>query len=401
MPEKKIMGMPNGNKLFIRKVLLSTGELTREAVIKYNNREYYDSVPRGITIGLKETQSEIAKNKVYVDSDLNKNIAILSQAEFDKKISKKFDSQTSAAFSLAYLKLLAYKNGFTEKEIFKYISQKYKTRSSAPQIICNILNGGKHTYNGLAFCEFMIIPRGVKTEQNIQIASEVYLDLKSIIKNELGKNHLLLGREGGFSPIISNVEDAISLLIKAINKRNKGKCFIAIDAAANNFTIQNHKKYFKYVVNETVYTTDTLVKYYSYFINKYPMIKYIEDPLHENDIRGWKFLLNKLGKKILIVADDLTVSKMYNLKKFKKYFNACVLKVNQSGNFTELIKAYNYCVKNNIKIVISQRSGETDSNIITHIATGLGSHYFKAGAPARERIIKYNELLRITQLILK
>lgn len=207
---------------------------------------------------------------------------------------------------------------------------------------------------------------------------------------------MFLGREGGFSPSISNVEEAICLLGRAIHKRNKGKCFIAIDVAANNFTKKNNKKHFEYIVNKKTHTTNTLIEYYSYLINKYPSIKYIEDPLHENDVKGWKTIFNKLGRKILIVADDLTVSKFSNLRKFKKCFNACVLKINQSGNLTELIKAYNYCVKNNIKTIISQRSGETDSNIITHIATGLGSHYLKAGAPARERIIKYNELLRIT-----
>jgi enolase len=180
--------MPNSNKLFIREVLLSTGELTKEAVIRYNDHEYYDSAPFGITIGLKETQSKITKNKdFHTDLNLNKNIISLSQAEFDKKISKKFNSQTSTAFSLAYLKILAHKNGFTEKEIFKYVSQKYKKRLSSPKIICNILNGGKHTYNDLAFCEFMIIPRGICTKQNIKIVSEVYLDLKSIIKDELAK----------------------------------------------------------------------------------------------------------------------------------------------------------------------------------------------------------------------
>jgi len=389
--------MPNSNKLFIREVLLSTGELTKEAVIRYNDHEYYDSAPLGITTGLKETQSKIIKNKdFYAGLNLNKNIINLSQAEFDKKISKKCNSQISTAFSLAYLKLSAHKNGFTEKETFKYISQKYKKRLSSPKIICNILNGGKHTYNDLAFCEFMIIPRGIHVQQNIKTVSEIYLDLKSIIKDELGENHLSVGREGGFSPLISDVEEAISLLSRAIYKRNKDKCFIAIDVAANNFTKKNNKKGFEYIVNKKAYTTNTLIKYYSYLINKYPSIKYIEDPLHENDVGGWKTMLNKLGKKILIAADDLTVSKFSNLKKFKKCFNACVLKINQSGNFTELIKSYNYCVKNNIKTIISQRSGETDSNIIVHIATGLGGHYLKAGAPARERIVKYNELLRIT-----
>ncbi len=389
--------MSNDYKLFIREVLLSTGELTREAVIYYDGYEYYDSAPLGATIGLKETQSQnYSNNKCVMELSLKKDIINLTQAKFDKEVGKKFDSQTSTAFSLAYLKLLAHKKGFNEKEIFKYISLEYKKTISSPKIICNVLSGGKHAYNNLAFCEFMIIPKGINTRQNIQIVSEVYSDLKSLIKNELGENHLILGREGSFSPLISSVEEAISLLDRAICKRNQDKCFIAIDIAANNFTKKSDENQFEYIVNKKNYTTNTLIKYYSYLIDKYPSIKYLEDPLHENDIKGWQNLFNKIGDKILIVADDLTVSKLLNLKKYKKCFNACILKINQSGDFTEFIKAYNYCIKNNIQTIISQRSGETDSNIITHIVVGLGGHYLKAGAPARERIIKYNELLRIT-----
>lgn len=387
--------MSTPNKLFIREILLSTGEFTKEAVIYSDGREYYDSAPSGSTIGLKETQSQKTNIKYLKYLNYKKDLLSLNQVDFDKELNKKNDSQTSTAFSLAYLKFLAHKDGFTEKELFKYVSLIYKRNISSPKIICNILNGGKHGYNALAFCEFMIIPKGVNIRQNIKIISEVYSDLRYIIKKELGERSLILGREGGFSPSISNVEEAIALVDRAIQKHNSGLCFIAIDVAANNFVEKKSLRNFTYNVNNKDYSTDELIKYYSYLIKKYPSIKYLEDPLHENDINGWKNLFMKFDKKILIVADDLTVSKLVYLKKYKKCFNACILKVNQSGNLTEFMKAYNYCVANNIKTIISQRSGETDSNIISHLAVGLGGDYIKAGAPVRERIIKYNELLRI------
>lgn len=392
-----IKSTSGATKLFVREVLLSTGELTREAVISYEGHDYYDSAPLGSTVGLKETQSEILSSAQHVmELNLEKGITGVTQAEFDKVVSEKYDSQTSTAFSLAYLRLLAHKKGFSEKEIYKYISLEYKKDISSPKIICNVLNGGKHAYNNLAFCEFMIIPKGVNTTQNIRIVSEVYVDLKYLISSELGENNLFLGREGGFSPLISDVEVAISLLYRAIGKRNADMCFIAIDVAANNFTKKSDGDQFEYIVNEKSYTTASLIEYYSYLTDKYPSINYLEDPLHENDIAGWKNLFKVMGHKILIVADDLTVSKLLNLEKYPQCFNACILKINQSGNFTELIKAFDYCVKNNIQTIVSQRSGETDSNIVAHMAVGLGGDYMKAGAPARERIIKYNELLRIT-----
>jgi enolase len=138
-----------------------------------------------------------------------------------------------------------------------------------------------------------------------------------------------------------------------------------------------------------------LIAYYLDLLPEYPLITYLEDPFHENDVVWRNELFNKIGKGRLIVADDLTVSKVWNIQKYQEMFNACILKINQARSVSELINSYNYCKKHGIATIISQRSWETDSNILAHLAVGLGCDYFKAWAPARERIVKYNELLRI------
>lgn len=385
-------------KFFIRKVLLSTGEFTIEAVLRVDGSEFYGTAPLGLTVGFKEKQLLYAgvSKKFFQKLNSKNNILELNQEEFDKFITSIYDSQTSTALSLAYLKYKAYENGFVEKQIFQFIAQKFNKKMRLSKVISNVLNGGRHAGNNLAFCEFMIIPKGKNPQQNIQIASDVYLDLRDVIIDKIGVQHLYIGREGGFSPAILSIETAISLINDAIDKRNKGKCNIAIDVAANNFAKLNKEHQYNYIINDKVYNTDELIEYYSLLLDKFPIITYLEDPFHENDIDGWRKIRDMCGSNILIVADDLTVSTVSYLEKYHNLFNACVLKVNQAGSISELMDAYEFCLKNNIKTIISQRSGETDSNIISHLAVGLGSDYLKVGAPARERIVKYNELIRIT-----
>lgn len=284
---------------------------------------------------------------------------------------------------------------FPENGYTNLLQRKNEKNAPFPKIICNLLNGGRHSQNTLTFCEFMIIPQGSDIEHDIRIAAEVYSDLADVITDELGHGHLYTGREGGFSPSISDVETAISLLDKAIKKRNAGGCLIAIDAAANNFSKIDSAGGFIYTVNGRNFTTSEFTDYYVSLINTFPTIAYLEDPFHENDTDGWRQITRQLGKSVLIVADDLVVSTASHLEKFNGCFNACILKVNQAGSVSKLLESYEFCLKNGIRTIISQRSGETDSNIIPHIAVGLGSDFFKGGAPARERIIKYNELIRI------
>lgn len=398
MERKKIIKKDAETDFFVRRILLSTGEFTYETVIRHLGHNYHDSAPIGLTTGLKETQSkEKFSLGIFVKKRLHRALNTFSQKKFDAQLKLLKHSQVGTAFSMSFLKLLAQKNNFSEKELFKYISKEYAFDIKIPKIICNILNGGKHARNKLSFCEFMIIPTGNSARENVRIASEVYRDLESIIEEGLGVEHLYLGREGGYAPVISNINEALSLIEKAIKKRNDMKCHIAIDVAANNFTVSSKNNNFQYKVDKKIYNTDQLVTYYCNLIESHPLIKYLEDPFHEQDIGGWKKLFKKISNTTLIVADDLTVSNIKNLQKdtYQKCFNACILKTNQSGSISTLIEAFNYCKNNKIKTIVSQRSGETDSNSIVHLAVGLGSEYLKAGAPARERIVKYNELIRL------
>ncbi|MFW6025813.1 MAG: hypothetical protein ACOCRX_05665 [Candidatus Woesearchaeota archaeon] len=383
------------SKIGVRDVLMSSGNFTKEVVIiTKDKKEIYESSPEGFTIGLKELKkSDI--NKEEINLLLSKLYTTeLTQKEFDKNVASKFGVDISTALSLTHLRYLSHTKGFKNQKLFEFISRYYSKNKNISIPICNILNGGKHAGNGLDMCEFMIIPQGKDAEENIRIASEVYLDLQNLIKTRLGQGHCMVGREGGFAPNISDVKFAISLIQTGIDIRNKDKCGIALDVAANNFALKQNNKYY-YILNSHKYTTQELVEYYMNLIKEFPNIIYLEDPFHEEDISGWKKLNSLVNNKILIVADDLTTSNIKYLKKYLGCFNSCILKCNQIGNITDLVESFNFCLKNNIKTIISQRSGETDSSILTHLSIGLGADYIKAGAPARERIIKYNELLML------
>lgn len=386
-------------KIYLRQALLSSGEFTCEAVINTPSGQIFESSPQGLTLGLNEA-SLLTSHKGKDISFLNDDISIfdLSQEIFDEVISSNITSQITTALSLVFLKYRAHVANFSDSRLFSFISKEYKTEISLPVPIFNILNGGKHAGNGLEFCEFMIIPKGTSVHESIRIASEVYSDLHTIIKNDLGMKHTLVGREGGFAPDISNIHTALELIVEAINIRNRDTCNLAIDVAANNFSEKKSFQggmVFEYSIGGEKYSSTELVAYYKDLLNKFPHIVYLEDVAHEEDIDTWVKLKSEYGKDILIVGDDLTVTNIHYLEKYKDCINACILKVNQVGTFSDLIKAYLFCKTNGIIPIISQRSGETDSNIIAHIATGLGSDYIKAGAPARERIVKYNTLLRL------
>lgn len=383
-------------KFKIRDVLLSSGELVKEVVIlTEDGKEIYESSPVGFTIGLKEAKNNTITNEKFKNIMNSLKTENLTQEEFDNLIKRKFGANISTPLSLAYVRYLSHKTGFKNQLLHKFISEKYNKATNNPKLICNILNGGKHAGNNLDVCEFMIVPKGDNICQDIKIASEIYLDLQHLIKTRLGLGHCMVGREGGFAPNISDVKFAISLIQTAIDTRNKSRCYIALDIAANNFALKQDNQFY-YILNSQRYTTNELLKYYSALIREFPNINYLEDPFHEDDSQGWKKIMTLLGNQLLIVSDDLTASNYNYLLKNKGSYNASILKVNQIGTMTDLIKAYNFCVNNEIITIISQRSGETDSSFIAHLAKGLGSSYIKAGAPARERIIKYNELIRLS-----
>lgn len=370
----------------VSKSLLSTGEFTTEVSLEFprsnseGSRIFFESAPSGCTLGSREASVDSENDKKF--EEVVRSIPCgVSQKEFDEKI-EIFGSTLSTPASLAYFKSNPDYSQFQKKKEF-------------PKIICNVINGGKHTGNNVELCEFMIIPQGKSVLENISMASKIYLRLADVLDKN-NENIYVTGREGGFVTNFSDNEGIISMIDKAIELENV-KCEIGIDIAANNFCEEKHGE-FAYRIGNNKLSSGELYMFYINLINKFERIKYLEDPFHENDLSSWRKLMNFSKKKgILIVADDLTVSQKKRIDHCKGCFNAVIIKPNQVGNVTSMFEAIKEAEKQNSKIIISQRSGETDSSIIADIAINVGSEYIKAGAPARERIIKYNYLLRMEQ----
>ena len=287
------------------------------------------------------------------------------------------------------------------KSLYKYLGK----GTTLPTPMLNILNGGKHADNNINCQEFMIMPVGAKTfSQALEMSATVYQNLKKVLKDRGFVT--AVGDEGGFAPNLEDDEDALKLLVEAIEKSGykKGKeVAIAMDVAATEMYDEAEKigekgKYYFWKTKK-LFTADELIKYYEELIKKYPIIS-IEDGLAEEDWEGWKKLTQKLGKKIQLVGDDLFVT---NVKRLKKGIelgvaNSILIKVNQIGTLTEAIEAIKLANKNGMTAVVSHRSGETEDTFIADLVVGLNCGQIKTGAPCRsERVAKYNQLLRIEE----
>ncbi|MDN5317789.1 MAG: enolase, partial [Thermoanaerobacterium sp.] len=282
--------------------------------------------------------------------------------------------------------------------LFKYIGG---TNSyELPMPMMNILNGGKHADNTVDVQEFMIVPIGADSFSTaLRMCSEVYQTLKNVLKGRGLSTSV--GDEGGFAPNLSTNEDALKLLIEAIEKtdyRPGEDVAIAIDPAASEFYIDG-----KYVFEgeKVSRTSSEMIDLYSEWINKYPIVS-IEDGLAEDDWDGWTLLTSKLGKKIQLVGDDIFVTNPEILKEGidKNIANSILIKLNQIGTLSETLDTIQMAQKANYTTVISHRSGETEDTTMADVAVAVNAGQIKSGAPCRtERIAKYNQLLRIEELL--
>ena len=268
-----------------------------------------------------------------------------------------------------------------------------------PMPMMNILNGGVHAANNVDIQEFMIIPVSFKAFKNaLSASSEVYHALGCVLK-EKGLS-TGVGDEGGFAPDLENDEEALKLIMEAIEKAGykAGVDFkIAIDAASSEW-VQADGSY-KMPKSGTVKTPAEMVDFWENLIEKYPIIS-IEDGMGEDDFEGWKMLTDRIGDKIQLVGDDLFVTNTKRLKKGieKGVANSILVKVNQIGTLSEALDAVEMAQKSGYTAVISHRSGETEDSIIADISVGTNAGQIKTGAPARsERVAKYNQLLRIEE----
>jgi len=268
----------------------------------------------------------------------------------------------------------------------------------------NVINGGSHAGNKLAMQEFMIMPVGAKTfTEAMQIGSEVYHNLKTVIKKKFGLDACNVGDEGGFAPNIQNNFQGLQLLDEAIEAAGyTGKVKIAMDSAASEFNVDG--KYdldFKNPQKDPSkhITSADLQGVYCEMLKKHPIVS-IEDPFGEEDWAAFTKFTAEVGQKTQIVADDLTVTNPKILQRAinEKAGNALLLKVNQIGTVTESIKACELSKKNGWGVMVSHRSGETEDSFIADLVVGLRCGQIKTGAPCRsERLAKYNQLLRIEE----
>ncbi len=293
--------------------------------------------------------------------------------------------------SLAVAKAAAQASGL---QLYQYLGG--VNSKTLPVPMMNILNGGKHADNNVDIQEFMIMPVGACCFASaLRMGAEVFHSLKSVL-NAKGLN-TAVGDEGGFAPNLSSNEQAIEVILEAVQKagyKPGEQVAIALDVASTEL-FENGK--YNFAGEGVVRDTDQMIEFYSSLLSKYPIIS-IEDALSEDEWDGWKALTNELGGKVQLVGDDLFVTNTERLHKGigLGVANSILIKVNQIGTLTETLDAIEMAKRAGYTAVISHRSGETEDTTIADIAVATNAGQIKTGAPSRtDRVAKYNQLLRI------
>ena len=271
--------------------------------------------------------------------------------------------------------------------------------NTLPIPMMNILNGGSHADNNVDLQEFMIMPVGANSfKEALRWGAEVFHSLKKILHDK--KLSTAVGDEGGFAPDLKSNEEAVEVILAAIDKAGykAGKdIFIALDPASSSF--YENGKYILEAEPKVDNSSADMIEFYSRWVSKYPIVS-IEDGLAEDDWDGWKALTDKLGKKIQLVGDDLFVTNVKRLRMGieKKVANSILIKVNQIGTLTETLDSIDLAKKHGYTAVVSHRSGETEDTTISHLVVAMNTGQIKTGSICRtDRICKYNELLRIEE----
>tara|TARA_B100000003_G_C10935750_1_gene373146 strand:+ start:2198 stop:3484 length:1287 start_codon:yes stop_codon:yes gene_type:complete len=280
--------------------------------------------------------------------------------------------------------------------LYKYLGGDKASLLPAPMM--NILNGGSHADNTIDIQEFMVFPFGASSfSEALRMGTEIFHSLKSVLKQN-GLN-TAVGDEGGFAPNLSSNEDAIEIILEAIINTGytPGKeVWLALDVAASE--LYENNAYHLKSENRSL-SSKEMINYYKILIDKYPILS-IEDGLHEDDWNGWKMMTEKLGGKIQVVGDDLTVTNIKRLSRSidEKSMNAILIKLNQIGTVTETINAVKMAKKSGFGAIISHRSGETEDTTISDLSVAMGMGQIKTGSASRtDRTCKYNQLLRIEE----
>lgn len=348
---------------------------------------------KGVTAAVAHVNADLAPKLIGLD--------VCRQNELDATLIALDGSDNKGAYganallgiSLACAKAAAAANGLS---LYRYIGGANAHILPAPMM--NILNGGQHADNNVDIQEFMVMPLGAPSfKEALRMGSEIYHALKNVLKAR--GLATAVGDEGGFAPNLSSNEEALQVIVEAIEKAGylPGKdVFLALDVAASELYQDG-----KYVLagEGTSKTADEIIDFYEGLIDRYPIIS-LEDGLDEEDWEGWQRLTDRLGNRLQIVGDDLFVTNTKRLVRGieKGVGNSILIKVNQIGTLSETLAAIEMAARAGYTSVISHRSGETEDATIADIAVAVNAGQIKTGAPARtDRVAKYNQLLRIEE----
>ncbi len=396
-----------GNPTVEVDVSLSSGAFGRAAVPsgastgEYEAHELRDGgnnyLGKGVMNAIQNIHNKIAPELNGIDASNQKALDQLMINIDGTENKSNIGANAILGVSLANAHAMANHN---KQNLFEYLNLLYGGEYLMPVPMMNILNGGQHADNKVDIQEFMIFPFGADSfSQSLRIGAEIFHNLKSVLKSK-GLN-TAVGDEGGFAPDLNSNEEAIEVIIQAVEKSGyiMGKdIHLALDVAASELYNSDSQKY-HLKSEKKAYQSDEMIDYLVKLSKKYPIIS-IEDGLDENDWSGWKKLTKAIGDKVQIVGDDLTVT---NPKKLTKAIDECsmnaiLIKLNQIGSLSETIETIKMANKAGFGSVVSHRSGETEDTTIADLAVATAVGQIKTGSISRtDRVSKYNQLLRIEE----
>jgi enolase len=370
----------------------STGE--HEALeLRDGDKKRY--LGKGVLKAVHNVNSIIGPALTGQDATLQSHIDQVMISMDGTKNKSKLGANAMLGVSMAVARAAAQSHGLP---LFRYIGG--VKASVLPVPMMNIVNGGAHADNNVDLQEFMIMPIGAPTmPEAVRMGAEVFHHLKKILHDS--GHGTAVGDEGGFAPNLKSNQEAIELILKAIEAAGYepgDEIALAIDAASSEF-YDKHGKYIFKKSDKSTKTADEMVKLYAEWVNKYPIVS-IEDGLAEDDWDGWQALTRELGKKVQLVGDDLFVTNTERLARgmAMDVGNAILIKVNQIGTLTQTLDAINMARKASYGIVISHRSGESEDTFIADLAVATNAGQIKTGSMSRtDRVAKYNQLLRINE----
>ena len=406
--------------IYARQILDSRGNPTVEVdVFTETGTSGRAAVPSGASTGVHEAvelrdgdkDSYLGKGVLKAVHNVNNVIReellgmnVMEQPEIDRVLIEldgtpnkgKLGANAILGVSLAAAKAAAMESG---QYLYRYVGG--VNAKTLPIPMMNILNGGSHADNSIDFQEFMIMPVGADSFSHaLRMGAEVFHNLKSVLKK---KNHSTnVGDEGGFAPNLGSNEEAIQVVLEAIEKagyKPGEDIFIALDPASSEYYVAEENVYhLKWSTGDKLSPSE-MVDFWADWVKRYPILS-IEDGMAEDDWDGWKQMTDKLGSKIQLVGDDLFVTNTERLQMGidKHVANSILIKVNQIGTLTETINAVNLAYTNGYTAVMSHRSGETEDVTIADLSVALNTGLIKTGSASRsDRIAKYNQLLRIEE----